>query len=152
VLTHVVGEGPYNTQCGDNDCHYLVVDTVNNKLYENYATVIDTNAKTVQGACAVVWDLCQQYPDNLRGDQCTRYSSYTFKLHSFITNFNDSTDAAGFPIAPFLVTADELAAGEIPHALRFIIPNQAIKEGFYIHPATHAGIITLLFLHYQTLQ
>ena len=31
-----------------------------------------------------------------------------------------SSDAAGFPIAPLLVTADELAAGAVNHALRFI--------------------------------
>jgi hypothetical protein len=72
------GEGSYNSDCGDNDCHYLVVDTVNNKLYENYGTTVNTFSHTIQGACAVVWDLCREYPDNLRGDQCTRYLNLKF--------------------------------------------------------------------------
>ena len=47
-----------------------------------------------------------------------------------------SADAAGFPIAPLLFTADEVAAGEIPHAIRFILPNNRPKRGF-VPPATH---------------
>ena len=45
-----------------------------------------------------------------RGDQCT------------------SADAAGFPIAPLLFTADEVAAGAIDHAIRFILPNDRIRK------------------------
>ena len=41
-----------------------------------------------------------------------------------------SADAAGFPIAPLLFTADEVAAGHIDHAIRFILPNNRVKRGF----------------------
>jgi len=36
-----------------------------------------------------------------------------------------SADAAGFPIAPLLFGADELATGSINHAIRFIFPTRA---------------------------
>jgi serine/threonine-protein kinase len=65
-----------------------------------------------------VWDTSRVYGDTGRGDQCT------------------SADAAGFPIAPLLFTADEVAAGEIDHAIRFILPNDRPQRGF-VRPATH---------------
>jgi hypothetical protein len=71
-----------------------------------------------QGGCLAVWDGKMAYGDTLRGDQCT------------------SADAAGFPISPLLFTADEVAAGEIAHAIRFILPNDRPKKG-YVRPATH---------------
>ena len=69
---------------------------------------------------AFVWDLNKQYTDVLRGDQCT------------------SADAAGLPIAALLPTADEVAAGSVPHAIRFILPNARMKRQVYVRPATHA--------------
>ena len=47
--------------------------------------------------------------------------------------------AAGFPIAPLLFNADEVASGSINHAIRFILPNPRIRAHVYVHPATHAG-------------
>ena len=97
----------------------LVVDRDDQKLYEVYqGTTVGENI-AAQGL--FVWDLNKQYPQNLRGDQCT------------------SADAAGFPIAALTPTADEVAAGVVPHALRFILPNDRMKDGVYVHPATHAG-------------
>ncbi|MBN1769974.1 MAG: hypothetical protein JXB32_01835, partial [Deltaproteobacteria bacterium] len=43
----------------------------------------------------------------------------------------------GFPIAPLLFNADEVAAGEIAHAIRFILPNNRIRARHYVPPATH---------------
>ena len=37
-----------------------------------------------------------------------------------------------------LFTADEVAAGEIDHAIRFILPNPMIVNRRYVPPATHA--------------
>ncbi len=45
-----------------------------------------------------------------------------------------STDAAGLPILPGLVRYDEIAAGEIAHALRFVAPRTQQK---YVWPARH---------------
>ena len=39
-------------------------------------------------------------------------------------------------IAPLLFSADEVAAGKIDHAIRFILPNDRIKQS-YVHPASH---------------
>ncbi len=102
-----------------SDCHILVVDRSQNKLFELYnATAAGAN---VEALGAFVWDLTKQYTSALRGDQCT------------------SADAAGLPMAGLLPTADEVAAGEIQHALRFILPNTSMKKGVYVRPATHAG-------------
>jgi hypothetical protein len=104
---------------GQGDCHVLVVETNQKKLYEIYNATKSGSAFTALGA--FVWDLTKAYPDNLRGDQCT------------------SADAAGFPIAGLLPTADEVAAGAVKHAVRFILPNPSMKKDAYVHPATHAG-------------
>ncbi len=104
---------------GQGDCHVLVVETSQKKLYELYNSTKSGTAFTALGA--FVWDLTKAYPDNLRGDQCT------------------SADAAGFPIAALLPTADEVAAGAVNHAIRFILPNQEMASEAYVHPATHAG-------------
>src|ERR1019366_5372346 len=50
-----------------------------------------------------------------------------------------SADAAGFPVAPLLFSADELATGSINHAIRFILPNPRMRAHVFVHPATHAG-------------
>jgi serine/threonine-protein kinase len=75
---------------------------------------------TFFGGCLAVWDMSRIYGPSGRGDNCT------------------SADAAGYPIAPLLFTADEVANGEIPHAIRFILPNSRIRNGVYVHPATHS--------------
>ncbi len=104
---------------GQGDCHVLVVESDQKKLYEIYDATKAGSAFTALGA--FIWDLTKAYPDNLRGDQCT------------------SADAAGFPIAGLLPTADEVAAGAVNHAIRFILPNESMKLKAYVHPATHAG-------------
>ena len=107
-----------NTE-GQGDCHLLVVDRSEKKLYEVYQGTKDGENITAQGF--FVWDLAKQYPPTLRGEQCT------------------SADAAGFPIAALTPTADEVASGAVNHAIRFILPNVRMKEAVYVHPATHAG-------------
>jgi serine/threonine-protein kinase len=118
--------GSTNLQCdasgntaGQGDCQLLVVDRDGRKLYETYQAT--TVGQDVQAQGLFIWDLDKQYPDNLRGDQCT------------------SADAGGFPIAAMTPTADEVASGTIDHALRFILPNERIKAAVYVHPASHAG-------------
>ena len=105
---------------GGGDCHLIVFDTSAKKLYEMWRANITS---TFQGGCLAVWNGQQTYTDTLRGDQCT------------------SADAAGYPIAPLLFTADEVAAGHIDHAIRFILPNNRVKRGF-VRPATHATATT----------
>jgi hypothetical protein len=112
-------EGETGYACvSDGDCHLLVADWEEARLYEMWrANVV---GGTFHGGCLAVWEMDRVYPDDGRGDQCT------------------SADAAGYPIAPLLFTADEVASGEIDHAIRFILPNDIIRDGVFFHPATHA--------------
>ncbi len=115
----IEGQPAYQCATDQNDCHLIVVDRSHGKLYEAYQA---NYAESVVTATFVgVWDLNRVYPPSGRGDQCT------------------SADAAGFPIAPLLFNADELASGSINHAIRFILPNPRMRAHFFVHPATHAG-------------
>ena len=105
---------------GGGDCHLLVFDPTAKKLYEMWRANITS---TFQGGCLAVWDAAAAHTDTLRGDQCT------------------SADAAGFPIAPMLFTADEVKAGHIDHAIRFVLPNNRVKRSF-VRPATHGTATT----------
>jgi serine/threonine-protein kinase len=104
----------------DGDCHLIVADRVAHKLYEMWRANI--SGGVFHGGCLAVWDMTRVYGPKGRGEQCT------------------SADAAGYPIAPLLFNADEVAAGEIPHAIRFILPNAHIRDGQYVHPATHGTL------------
>ena len=115
----IEGETGYECNIDDNDCHLLIVDRGQKKLYEAYQANLKKNAITA--TFIAVWDMNRVYPPSGRGEQCT------------------SADAAGFPIAPLLFNADELAAGSINHAIRFILPNPRMRAGVYVRPATHAG-------------
>ena len=115
----VEGSDGYQCNVDASDCHLIVVDRSQGKLYEAYQATSSGSAITANGL--VVWDLNRVYPPSGRGDQCS------------------SADAAGFPIAPLLFNADELTTGSINHAIRFILPNPRIRRGVYVHPATHAG-------------
>jgi hypothetical protein len=113
-------EGEAGYACtGGGDCHLLVVDGPRKKLYELYQG--NLSGGILRALCGVTWDLTRSYPPELRGDQCT------------------STDAAGLPVAALLFTADEVAAGSIDHAVRFILPNARMARGVFVRPATHAG-------------
>ncbi len=113
-------EGEEGYAClGDGDCHLIVVDDATKRLFEMWRADIVGN--TFNGGCLAAWDMTRVYPPEARGEQCT------------------SADAAGFPIAPLLFTADEVAAGEIAHAIRFILPNARMRAKTYTRPGTHAG-------------
>jgi len=113
---NVEGNSGYTCNSG-GDCHLIVFDQSSKKLYEHYRASLTSSSYT--GGCLAVWDGAKTYTSQLRGDQCT------------------SADAAGFPIAPLLFSADEVKAGSINHAIRFILPNNRIKRG-YVRPATHS--------------
>jgi hypothetical protein len=106
----------------DGDCHLLVVDKAENKLYEMWRANI--SGGVFKGGCAAVWDLTKSYPEDLRGEGCT------------------SADAGGFPMAAMLFTPQEVQAGAINHAIRFILPNSRIRHMSYVHPGSHSTFST----------
>ena len=110
------GEDGYACE-GDGDCHLIV--RAGDTLYEMWRANIDASG-VFDGGCLAVWDLERTWPEQLRGEGCT------------------SADAAGLPIAPLTFSADEVAAGAIAHAIRFILPNSRIAHRQYVRPATHA--------------
>jgi serine/threonine-protein kinase len=115
------GESGYSC-ASDGDCHLIVVQRAQKKLYEMWRANI--TGSTFQGGCVAVWDLSKQYGSTLRGKGCT------------------SADAGGFPITAMLATSDEVAAGHVDHALRFILPNERIRDGIYVPPGTHSTSAT----------
>ncbi len=113
-------EGETGYTCySDGDCHLIVADWGRMKLFEMWRA--DMRGDVFNGGCLAAWNMTRLYPASGRGEQCT------------------SADAAGYPIAPLLFNADEVAAGLVDHAIRFILPNARIRKGFYVHPATHVG-------------
>jgi hypothetical protein len=110
--------GPYPVPLGapvegGSDRHVISIDRDHCKLYEMYnATATGDHWTASNGA---VFDLRS---NALRPDTWT------------------SADAAGLPIFAGLARYDEVAAGQINHALRVTV-NQT-QHGF-IHPATHAA-------------
>ncbi|MFL6232069.1 MAG: hypothetical protein ACJ76N_02960 [Thermoanaerobaculia bacterium] len=116
-------EGESGYQCvSDGDCHLLVVQRSTRRLYEMWRA--NVTGGVFYGGCLAVWNMDRVYPGVGRGQDCT------------------SADAAGFPIAPLLFSADEVAAGHIDHAIRFILPNSRMRRKVYVHPATHSTFAT----------
>lgn len=114
---HIEGETGYSCTM-DGDCHLIVISPTENRLYEQWRA--DITGGVYNGGCLAVWDTSSVPPADGRGDGCT------------------SADAGGFPIAALLFDADEVAAGHIDHAIRFILPNNIIDRNTFVHPATHA--------------
>lgn len=96
---------------GSGDRHMLIVDTSTCELYELYAAR-RVGAQWYAGSGAI-FDL---------KSNALRPAGWT------------SADAAGLPILPGLVRYDEVATGQIRHALRFTAPA---TNGTYIWPARH---------------
>jgi serine/threonine-protein kinase len=114
--------------CTGGDCHLLVYqDTRLYELYQADVTGGQATGGTFTGTCLVVWDLTRDYwqpaapPNFSRGDGC------------------NGADAGDMPMAPLLLTEEDIASGNIQHALRFTISNNRIRAGVYVHPATHIG-------------
>lgn len=138
VPTSAAIEGETGLSCDNlgNDCHLLVVQ--GRTLYEAYGANAPGPGQ-LQAWCLAIWHLDIVYPETGRGDHCT------------------SADAAGFPIAPLLWNADDIAAsltldptgnGDLGHAIRFILPNARMANDpslggvggrLYVRPGTHAG-------------
>jgi hypothetical protein len=93
-----------------SDHHILVVDTSSCYLYEIYDASL--SGGTWSGGSGAAWDL---------RSNVLRPAGWT------------SADAAGLPILPGLVRYDEVASGEIAHALRFT----AASTNGHIWPARH---------------
>jgi len=95
-----------------SDRHIIMIDAKNRRLYELFNAIPDPVHGWRAGSGAI-FDLSS---NALRPDGWT------------------SADAAGLPVFPGLVRYEEVAAGEIRHALRFTVQR---TQRAYIHPARH---------------
>jgi hypothetical protein len=95
-----------------DDRHVIVVQEGSCTLFELYKSVPNADG---------TWSAVSSARFDLEGNEL-RIDGWT------------SADAAGLPIFPGLVRAEEVAAGEIKHALRFTAPRTR-KE--YVWPARH---------------
>ena len=105
----------------DGDRHVIVVDTASCKLYELF------DAFPQPGAGGTSWRVFSSAQYDLRSNGL-RPAGWT------------SADAAGLPIFPGLVRYDEVAAGEIAHAIRFTaaaIWGRSNGSPYYVWPARH---------------
>ena len=93
------------------DRHAIAVDTDHCVLYELYSAYPQTSSW--QAGSGAIFDL---------NSNALRPAGWT------------SADAAGFAIMPGLVRYDEVASGEIRHALRFTVPSTLRT---YVWPARH---------------
>jgi hypothetical protein len=103
--------GPSTPIEGGSDAHALVVDRDACVLYELYAA--DWNGGQPTAGSGAIWDL--------RGNRL-RPSGWT------------SADAAGLPILPGLLRRDEVAAGDVDHAIRLTASR---TDQSFVWPARH---------------
>jgi hypothetical protein len=96
---------------GGSDRHLLMVETNECRLYELFAA--STSNGAWHAGSGATWDL---------RSNALRPETWT------------SADAAGLPIYAGLVRHEEVAAGEIRHAIRFTAPRTC--DG-YVYPARH---------------
>jgi hypothetical protein len=97
----------------DGDRHVIVIDKSKCKLYELYSAYPKNGGKSWKAGSGAVWSL---------KSNALRPAGWT------------SADAAGLPIYPGLARYDEVAKGEITHALRFTAPR---TRNEYVYPAHH---------------
>jgi hypothetical protein len=95
------------------DRHVIIVDKSRCKLYELYAAYPRSKGRRWLAGSGAIW--------NLRSNKL-RPSGWT------------SADAAGLPILPGLARYDEVASGEIDHALRFTAEQ---TRAAFVYPARH---------------
>jgi hypothetical protein len=97
---------------GTGDRHTLVLDRENCMLYELY----------------------RAFPQNDGSWNADSGAMYDLTSHELRPDGWTSADAAGLPIYPGLVRYDEVASGEINHAIRF---TAAQTQRAYVWPARH---------------
>lgn len=83
-----------------------------------------------------LWELYHVYPDAKSGWDIFGSAYFDLKSNALRPAGWTSADAAGFPIMPLLLRADEASSGTIRHALRFTIESNKIRTE-YTWPARH---------------
>lgn len=132
----------------NEDCHLIVVDFASNRLFEAYAVTYEQDR--FFSNCTIAWDTTR----DVWGAPPTAAAALPPVSARNWGIGRDCTgpDAAGFPIAPLLVTVGDVMSGRVEHPLRFILPNARMQRAaaagmpgpVYVWPASHAGGPTAL--------
>jgi uncharacterized protein (TIGR03437 family) len=93
----------------------------------------DRHAIAVDKDSCILYELYAAYPQSNRW-QAGSGAIYNLRSNALRPSTWTSADAAGLPILPGLVRYDEVASGEIRHAIRFTVP-QTRKS--FVWPARH---------------
>lgn len=125
-----------------DDCHMIVVDFGANTLWEAYQATF--TGGQFYSSCNVAWDMTHDswgLPPAMGAipDPATR----NWGIGQGCTG----PDAAGFPMAPLLITVGDVMSGRVEHVIRFALPNDRIQRSVtamgahptWVWPATHAG-------------
>lgn len=94
----------------------------------------DRHILIVEAGSCVLYELYDAWPRDDGGWNAGSGAIYDLSSHALRPAGWTSADAAGLPILPGLVRYDEVAAGEITHALRFTAPE---TQRAYVWPARH---------------
>lgn len=117
----------------DGDCHIEVVDVDNWESYSMFHCVRN-------GTGPFDWDVSSQafFPLHAEAYTHTGTGPVPGESGSPVANYRPitwtSADAAGLAILPGLVLLDEVAEGEIHHALRSVTYGSA---NYFVYPASH---------------
>ncbi len=69
-----------------------------------------------------------------QGWQASNEASFDLRTNALRPDGWTSSDAAGLPIFPLTIRYDDVAGGEVPHAIRFTVHH---TRAAYVYPATH---------------
>jgi hypothetical protein len=94
----------------------------------------DRHVVVVQEGSCTLFELYKAVPNSDGSWSAVGSARFDLEGNELRTDGWTSADAAGLPIFPGLVRADEIAAGEIRHALRFTAPRTQKK---YVWPGRH---------------
>jgi hypothetical protein len=94
----------------------------------------DRHVLVVQEGSCTLFELYRAVPNADGSWNAVAAAKFDLESHELRPDGWTSTDAAGLPVFPGLVRRDEVAAGEIAHALRFTAPK---TRRAYVWPARH---------------
>lgn len=97
------------------------------------ASTGDRHAIAVDTDNCILYELYSAYPQSASW-QAGSGAIFNLRTHTLRPATWTSADAAGLPIFPGLVRYDEVAAGEIRHAIRLTVPQ---TQKAYVWPARH---------------
>ncbi len=94
----------------------------------------DRHVLVVDRSTCLLYELYNSWPQSDGSWWASSGALYDLRSHVLRPDTWTSADAAGLPILPGLVRYDEVASGEIRHALRFTVPS---TRRAYVWPARH---------------